>query len=51
VSSDFPAITRPWIAYAETHDNELQFVDEQMDKNLTEALIEKTNERPGYRWH
>ena len=28
VSSDFPAITRPWIAYAEAHDNELQFVDE-----------------------
>ncbi len=45
VSSDFPAITRPWIAYAESHDNELQFVDEQMDKDLTEALIEKTDER------
>jgi len=45
VSSDFPAITRPWIAYAETHDNELQFVDEQIDKDLTEALIEKTDER------
>jgi selenocysteine lyase/cysteine desulfurase len=44
VSSDFPAITRPWIAYAETHDNELQFVDEHMDKDLTEALIEKTDE-------
>ena len=45
VSSDFPAITRPWIAYAETHDNELQFVDEQINKDLTEALIEKIDER------
>ena len=34
VSSDFPAITRPWIAYAEAHDNELQFVDEHIDRNL-----------------
>ena len=45
VSSDFPAITRPWIAYAETHDNELQFVDEQINKDLTEALIERIDER------
>ncbi len=45
VSSDFPAITRPWIAYAESHDNELLFVNEQMDKDLTAALIEKTDER------
>ncbi len=40
VSTDFPAITRPWIAYAETHDMELQFVDEKPDIDLTDALIE-----------
>ncbi len=40
VATDFPAITRPWIAYAETHDIELQFVDEQKDSDLTEVLIE-----------
>ena len=45
VSTDFPAITRPWIAYAESHDIELQFVDEQADLDLTEALIENIDER------
>ena len=45
VSTDFPAITRPWIAYAESHDIELQFVDEQKDSDLTEALIENIDER------
>ena len=29
VSSDFPAITRPWIAYAADNDFALHFVDEQ----------------------
>jgi len=45
VSSDFPAITRPWIAYAEAHDIELQFVDEHIDHDLTEALIQNIDER------
>ncbi len=45
VSSDFPAITRPWIAYAEPHDIELQFVDEHIDHDLTEALIQNIDER------
>lgn len=45
VSTDFPAITRPWIAYAESHDIALQFVDEQMDSDLTEAIIESIDER------
>lgn len=40
VSTDFPAITRPWIAYAETHVLDLSFVDEQSDRNLTDTLIE-----------
>ncbi|MFT5506627.1 MAG: cysteine desulfurase/selenocysteine lyase [Gammaproteobacteria bacterium] len=45
VSTDFPAITRPWIAYAETHEFEMQFVDEQTDADLTESLIEAIDER------
>ena len=45
VSTDFPAITRPWIGYAESHDIELQFVDEQTDVDLTESLIENIDER------
>jgi selenocysteine lyase/cysteine desulfurase len=45
VSTDFPAITRPWIAYAESHDIELQFVDEQTDVDLTGSLIENIDER------
>ena len=45
VSSDFPSITRPWIAYAETHDIELKFVDQHMDQDLTETLIQNIDER------
>jgi cysteine desulfurase / selenocysteine lyase len=45
VSTDFPAITRPWIAYAETHDLELQFVDERGDTDLTDALIAAIDDR------
>jgi selenocysteine lyase/cysteine desulfurase len=45
VSTDFPAITRPWIGYAESHDIELQFVDEQPDVDLTGSLIENIDER------
>jgi cysteine desulfurase/selenocysteine lyase len=45
ISTDFPAITRPWIAYAETHELEMQFIDEQRDADLTESLIEAIDER------
>ncbi|MCJ8325091.1 MAG: aminotransferase class V-fold PLP-dependent enzyme [Rhizobiales bacterium] len=44
VSTDFPAITRPWIGYAETHDIALQFVDEKADIDLTDALIDAIDE-------
>ena len=44
-SSDFPAITRPWIAYTAAHDNELQFVDDHMDQDLTETIIQNIDER------
>ena len=45
VSSDFPAITRPWTAHTENHDNELQFVDERAGEDLTDTLIENIDER------
>jgi selenocysteine lyase/cysteine desulfurase len=40
VATDFPAVTRPWLAYAENHDLALQFVDDAPDVDLTAALIE-----------
>ncbi|MGB0507668.1 MAG: aminotransferase class V-fold PLP-dependent enzyme [Pikeienuella sp.] len=45
VSTDFPAITRPWIAHAQTHDIDLRFVDEKADVDLTSALIEVMDEK------
>ncbi len=45
VSSDFPAITRPWIGYAETRDIEIQFVNETMSQGLTETLIDAIDDR------
>jgi len=45
VSSEFPAVTRPWIAYAEERDIEIQFVDETRDEDLTETLIGTIDER------
>jgi selenocysteine lyase/cysteine desulfurase len=39
VSTDFPAITRPWIAYAESHDIELEYVDDRKDSDLTDSLV------------
>ncbi|KLN59723.1 hypothetical protein WH96_16300 [Kiloniella spongiae] len=44
VSSDFPAITRPWIAHAETNAIQLQFVDERPESDLTDMLIEAIDE-------
>jgi len=45
VSSDFPAITRPWIAYAADNDCALHFVDEQASQDLTDTLIESIDTR------
>ncbi len=45
VSSDFPAITRPWIAYATANDCELRFVDDHAAHDLTESLIQNIDER------
>ena len=45
VSSDFPAITRPWIAYAAKNGGDLRFVEEQPADDLTDTLIESLDER------
>jgi cysteine desulfurase / selenocysteine lyase len=45
VSSDFPAITRPWIAYAAKNGCDLRFVEEQPTDDLTDTLIERLDER------
>lgn len=39
VATDFPAITRPWIGYAQINDMNLLFVEEQPDTDLTDTLI------------
>lgn len=42
VSTDFPALTRPWLKYVEDHghSSEMVFVDDRPDQDLTEQLIE-----------
>jgi cysteine desulfurase / selenocysteine lyase len=44
-STDFPAITRPWIAYAKHQDIEIQFVDDTADVDLTDSLIDAIDNR------
>ena len=41
VSTDFPAITRPWLGSAKTRDFEICFVHEVPETDLTQSLIEK----------
>ena len=45
VATDFPAITRPWIAFAESHEIELQFVEDQTEVDLTESLVQNIDDR------
>jgi cysteine desulfurase/selenocysteine lyase len=45
VSTDFPAITRPWIAYAESHDIELEYVVDQKSTDLTDSIVECIDSR------
>ncbi len=40
VSTDFPAVTRPWIRYAAENDCSLRFVDDIAAENLTDRLID-----------
>lgn len=45
VSTDFPAITRPWIRYADENDCSLRFVDDSTTENLTDRLIDSIDDR------
>jgi cysteine desulfurase / selenocysteine lyase len=44
VSSDFPAITRPWLRLAALKNHMVRFVDDQPTCNLTDTLIEAIDE-------
>ncbi|MEM7069104.1 MAG: aminotransferase class V-fold PLP-dependent enzyme [Pseudomonadota bacterium] len=44
IASDFPAITRPWSAFAADHGLSLVFIDEIRDQPITETLIDAINE-------
>jgi len=44
VSSDFPAITRPWLRLASLKDHTVRFVDDQPTRDLTDTLIEAIDE-------
>jgi len=45
VSTDFPAITRPWIQYAAKHNCSIRFVDDDASANLTDVVVDRINER------
>ena len=45
VSSDFPAITRPWLRLAEQGACRVDFVDENPTSDLTDDLIDRIDER------
>ena len=44
VSSDFPAITRPWLRLAALKNHTVRFVDDQAMHDLTDTLIEAIDE-------
>ena len=39
-STDFPALTRPWMAYCQKVDCDVEFIDENFELSLTEQLVE-----------
>ena len=41
VSSDFPAITRPWISYSKHNDCSTEFVKEIPEESLTDTIISR----------
>lgn len=45
VSTDFPALTRPWISYCKIHSCEMHFVEDDKSTNLTEQIIEAIDKR------
>jgi selenocysteine lyase/cysteine desulfurase len=44
ISSDFPAITRPWLRLAALKNHRVRFVDDQPTCNLTDTLIKAIDE-------
>jgi len=47
VSSDFPAITRPWIRQSHFEKIRVRFVDDLPDHDLTDAIIDAIDETTG----
>jgi selenocysteine lyase/cysteine desulfurase len=47
VSSDFPAITRPWVRQSYFEDIRVRFVDDLADRDLTDAIIDAMDETSG----
>ena len=45
VSTDFPALTRPWISYCKIHSCEMHFVQDDKSTNLTEQIIQAIDKR------
>ena len=45
VSTDFPALTRPWLAYSQKVDCDIEFIDENSALSLTEQLLERIDAR------
>jgi len=43
VSSDFPALTRPWLAYAQKSQCTVRLVTDAPNENLTDTLLEAIN--------
>jgi selenocysteine lyase/cysteine desulfurase len=47
VSSDFPAITRPWVRQSHLEKIRVRFVDDLPDRDLTDAIISAIDETTG----
>ena len=47
VSSDFPAITRPWVRQSYFQKIRVRFVDDLPDRDLTDAIIDAIDETTG----
>ena len=45
VSSDFPAVTRPWIGYADKNSCFLRYAGDQSSQNLTDQIIDRIDNR------
>ena len=45
VQSDFPAVTRPWIKYAQENDCQILFVKETQENDLTDLILRKITEK------